>query len=92
MATAKKREVTKTRMVEETYTETDGVILELTNDEACYLAALLGSHVSGGSFVRDLSTGVWGSLAKLNFNTHANARTREIGKHITGSVYTGKDL
>lgn len=92
MATGKIREVTKTRTVKETYTETDGVVLELSNDETCFLAALLGSHVSGGSFVRDLSTGIWVQLTELGFNTHANGRTREIGKNMSGSVYTGKDL
>lgn len=49
MATASKREVTKTRMVEEEYTEVDGVTLELTQKEAHMLTALVGFHTGGAN-------------------------------------------
>lgn len=49
MATAKARFVTKTRQVTETYEERDGVVLELTKDEANMLAALLGFQTGGAN-------------------------------------------
>lgn len=49
MATARKNKVEKTRMVEEKYTEVTGIVLELDQDEANMLAALLGFHTSGDS-------------------------------------------
>lgn len=51
MATAKARMVEKTRMVEEKYSAKDGIVLELTQDEANMITALIGHHTSGGEHV-----------------------------------------
>lgn len=67
MATAKDREVTKTRMVEESYTEYDGVVLELTEDEAAYLSALLGWKVTGED---RLGTSIFYALRNLGFSSY----------------------
>lgn len=49
MATATKRQVEKVRMVEEKYTEFDGIVLELNKEEAALLTALIGHKVGGAS-------------------------------------------
>lgn len=70
MATARVREVEKTRMVEEKYTAQDGVILELTHQETALLAFILGHKVSGGSDsdARMLSAGIWDKLGPYGYH------------------------
>lgn len=70
MATARVREVEKTRMVEEKYTAQDGVILELTHQETALLAFILGHLVSGGggTDVRMLSDGIWDKLGPHGYH------------------------
>jgi hypothetical protein len=60
MATATRREVTKTRMVPETYTERDGVTLQLSDDEASYLVCC-GRWFTSSDEHRDLqgTSGSW---------------------------------
>lgn len=67
MATAKDREVTKTRSVLENYTAYDGVVLELTEDEAAYLAALLGWKVVGQDVY---GTSIFYALRNLGFSSY----------------------
>lgn len=47
MATATAKTTEKTRMVEEKYSEVTGYTLELTQDEAAFLSALIGFKVGG---------------------------------------------
>jgi hypothetical protein len=70
VATAKAREVTKTRMVEEHYTTEDGVILELTHEEAALVVFILGHRISGGglSKARKLADGIWDRFGPLGYH------------------------
>jgi hypothetical protein len=69
VATAKVREVVKTRMVEENYMTEDGVILELTHEEAALVAFVLGHKISGGgSEVRKLADGIWDKFGPLGYH------------------------
>lgn len=86
MAIAKAREVTKTRTVEESYSERDGVVLELTNDEAAYLVALIGWHVAGKGPVREMNSDIWSALRAAGFDYLKNDRVNEMRRIITGMV------
>lgn len=70
MATAKVREVEKTRTVEEKYTTQDGVILELSHEETALLAFILGHKVigGGGSPARLLVNGIWDKLGPHGYH------------------------
>lgn len=70
MASAKVREVVKTRTVEENYTTEDGVILELTHEEAALVVFVLGHKISGGGFskVRKLAEGIWDKFGPLGYH------------------------
>lgn len=62
MATSKTRTIEKTRMVEEQYTEADGVILELTHEEAVMLAYLVGHRICGSGSGRKPFNRIWDAL------------------------------
>lgn len=70
MASATKREVVKTRTVEEKYTATDGVILELTHEEAALLAFILGHRTTGSGRrgPRALADGIWSALGPFGYH------------------------
>lgn len=86
MAKATTRVVEKTRQVLEKYTEEDGVILELTDDEAAYLAALLGSHVGGGNSIREHNDNIWTSLRESGFTLLSKGKVTQMGMRMTGMV------
>lgn len=86
MANATPREVLKTRLVEETYTETDGVVLELTDEEAALISAILGGHVCGGGHYRYVSTEIWRTLGGAGYFRDENKLVRDINMHTTGMV------
>lgn len=64
MATGEKRMVEKTRMVEEKYTEEDGVVLELNKDEAFVLCLLLNRVGGSRSGPRANLDSILAALAK----------------------------
>lgn len=81
MATAKARMVIKTRQITETYEERDGVVLDLTKDEANMLAALLGFQTGGAN--KDVMS-VYKAL-KSQLNVYGTDVTRMMYK-MTGMV------
>jgi hypothetical protein len=64
MASATKRMVEKTRVVEEKYTEKDGVVLELDENEAFVLCLLLNRAGGSRSGPRGQLDRIRGALAK----------------------------
>lgn len=92
MAKATPRTVEKTRQVLEKYTEEDGLVLEITAEEASFLAALLGSHVAGGGTLRVISSGIWDTLITHGFGKSENDTTRKFQRGLSGMVYTPKEL
>jgi hypothetical protein len=86
VAIAKVREVEKTRMVEETYTEAEGVTLELTEEETVALKALVGS-VGGASEYRYAITRVWNALNRAGYDAYENTKVHAAIDALSGSVY-----
>lgn len=86
MAQVRCREVTKTRQVTETYTEVDGVVLELTEFEAATLRALVGA-VSGDSPYRYAMSDIYNKLAALGYTRSENAQVSNAIEATEGSVY-----
>lgn len=86
MAEVRRREVTKTRQVTETYTEVDGVVLELTEFEAVTLKALVGA-VGGASPYRDAMSDIYGKLAALGYTRSKNAQVSKAIAAANGVVY-----
>lgn len=86
MAEARRREVTKTRQVIETYTEVDGVVLELTEFETVTLRAIVGA-VGGASPYRDAMSDIYSKLAALGYTRSKNAEVSEAVEAAEGVVY-----
>jgi hypothetical protein len=86
LAKATTRVVEKTRQVLEKYTEQDGVILELTDDEAAYLTALLGSHVGGGHSIREHNDNIWSALCASGFSMMSKAKVTQMETKMSGMV------
>ncbi len=86
MAIAKIREVKKTRMVEETYTETEGVTLELTEEEVVALKAVVGL-VGGASDYRDAITRIWNALNRAGYDSYENTKVHAAIDALSGAVY-----
>lgn len=92
MASANKRVIKKTRVVEEEYTEEDGLVLQLSKDESHFLAALLGSHIFGSGKAREVSDGIWSALIKNGYGVNDNKRSRDFHRLMDGSVGLKGDL
>lgn len=86
MANASARKVSKTRQVTETYTVRDGVILELSEEEAAFLTAMLGKCVIGGGDARKYSDDIWNSLNHAGMGRDDNTTTRNMRSKITGTI------
>lgn len=67
MAVAKERTTTKTRMIQETYTEVEGVTLELTVEEAAFLAYVIGHKITGVGPARKTLSKIWYELADCGY-------------------------
>jgi len=89
VASAQVRKVTKTRekIVEEVYTEIDGVTLQLNKEEAALLTAILYTRVTGSGPLRKLSDGISTALDKAGFASKDNADTREAISKMDGYVH-----
>lgn len=97
MAEASVRKVVKTRMIEEEYTEEDGVILELTHDETALLMFIVGHRISGGgkSEGRKLADGIYHKLGPLGYQfrgKHYSDVTKFEGQVQPDSWITFKNL
>lgn len=90
MATAKARKVEKVRVVEEKYTEVDGVTLELTDEETVAVKALLGA-VSGVSNYRDAIGRVHNAISNLGYNTYGNLKVNKAVNALEGDIYFRED-
>lgn len=86
MAIAKAREVEKVRMVQEKYTELEGVTLELTDEEAVALKAVVGS-VGGDSKYRGAITRIWNAFNRAGYDSRSNAKVSAAISNLSGSVY-----
>ena len=86
MATAKAREVEKVRVVEEKYTEIEGVTLELTDEEAVAVKAVLES-VAGISEYREATSRVWGALNRAGYDRYTNAKVADAIRSLGGALY-----
>lgn len=87
MATGVPRIVEKTRLVEETYKEEDGVILHLTDDEAAFLAAILGMKVVGdNNDIRSINRGIWKVLKDHSYDFFDSQKTKNFVAKMQGSV------
>lgn len=86
MADARRREVTKTRQITETYTEVDGVVLELTEFETVTLRALVGA-VGGASPYRDAMSGIYNKLAALGYTASKNSQVSKAIEAVDGVVF-----
>lgn len=87
MAKARERMVEKTRTVQESYTERDGITLELSNSEASYLAAVLGSQVVGNGPWREVSSNIFHALSCNGYSRLDNELTNTIRLyHMEGIV------
>jgi len=87
MANAQERMVQKTRTVQESYTERDGITLELTDSEASFIAAVLGSKVVGDGPWRDVSSGIFDALSRHGYSRVTNELTNTIRLyHMEGIV------
>lgn len=86
MATTTPRVVEKVRKVEETYREEDGVILELSTEEASYLMALIGWCVVGDGPLRAHNAEIYKALQEHGLDHFQNLLTREMASKMRGSV------
>lgn len=76
MASASKRTVEKTRMVEEKYTEFDGVVLELSDAEAATLRAVVGAICGNPDGLREHTDEIYNALGRVGFtNNRTDVRT-----------------
>lgn len=66
------------RMVEKTRTVRDGITLELTDAEASFIAAVLGSNIVGDGPWRDVSSGIFDALSRLGYSRITNELTNTI--------------
>lgn len=78
MASAAKRNVTVTKPVEETR-----VVLELTEEEANFLVALVGMHVIG---VSEMNSNIHGALYDLGYDYYLTPEAKAFSQKMIGQV------
>lgn len=84
MASAKNKTITLTKTVQ---VEETRVILELTEEEANFLAAVTGMHVIGGSKV---NAGIWDALYKAGYDHYKTSQAKEFSTKMKGRIeYNG---
>lgn len=88
MANATKRMATKTRekIVEEVYTELDGVTLTLDDEEAAFLSALLYTRITGQGETRRLSDNISTALNKAGYRSPESLKVRTMITKMSGYV------
>lgn len=89
MASANGRFINKTRtkVVEETYSELDGVTLVLDKEEAALLTAILYTRVTGSSPLRTTANRICTALVKNGFGSNENSDTRAAIAGLEGYVH-----
>jgi hypothetical protein len=94
MASAKAKTTEKTRMVEEKYHEVTGYTLELTQDEAAFLSALIGFKVGGRLLEKadvclDIYRALKGAGVYYSGNSDVAETVRKFNSGMSGFVRLG---
>lgn len=84
MANAEKKTVDVTKTVVEKELR---VVLELTEEEANFLAAVTGMHILGGS---EANSAIYGALYQAGFDYYLTTQAREFSNKMEGRIrYNG---